>query len=214
MQMNGAFGGPRAPVRNFSDSLPTSMAVIGLVWAVVVGAGVFSAEIDWRVGEFWRTRPIPFWRFFAAKFSVGLLAVFLVLDQSTIAIAWTCRDWGRSYTAGWPYLACIVPLHSVMFALAVAWTCALRRPVLGAMAAFASFVLIEFAMESSHVTGGFDPITVYDALVHDLQVTRGGIGLTAHGYPLVAAGMAAILLASIVIAGLALRRYDPRRQTG
>jgi hypothetical protein len=114
----------------------------------------------------------------------------------------------------WPYIGCILPFHSAMFAVAVAWTCVLRRPVLGGMAALASFVLIEFTMELSHVTRGFDPISVYNALVHDLQVTRGGIGLTAHGYPFVAAGTAVVLLASIVIAGLALRRYDPRRQTG
>jgi hypothetical protein len=213
-QAVGVFDGPHAPLRNFAGSLPTSMEFIGLVWAVVVGAGIFSAEINWRIGEFWRTRPIPFWQFFAAKFFVGLAAVLLVLDATTVAVACFSLNSEPSYGADWPYIACVVPMHSVMFALAVAWVCVLRRPVLGAMAAFASFVSIEFIIDWSHFTRGFEPLSVYIALVQDLQVTRGDIGLTSHGYPFVAAGMAVMFFAAILVGGLALRRYDRGRQSG
>jgi hypothetical protein len=199
-------------LQQFADSLPMSMLGIGLLWSVVVGAGVFSAEVDWRVGEFWRTRPIPFWRFFAAKFCVGLLAVLLVLDATTIAVSWSFPNWNweRYKSLNWPYLACIVPLHSVMFAVAVAWTCVLRRAVLGGMAALVSFALVEQIIHWSEAAARcLDPIVVYEGL------GRGGIGFMANdNYLVVTAGMGVILVASIMVAGLALRRYDPRRQSG
>lgn len=196
----------------FADSLPTSTLFIGLLWAVVVGAGVFSAEVDWRVGEFWRTRPIPFWQFFAAKFLVGLLAVLVVLDATTIAASWGLRNliWESYKRLDWLYIACIVPLHSAMFAVAVAWTCLLRRPVLAAVAAVVSFALFEEVIHWSEAAArAFDPITLY------ARFRRGGFGLIAHDeYPVIAAAMAVVFVASTMIAGLALRRYDPRRQSG
>jgi hypothetical protein len=41
------------------------------------------------------------------------------------------------------------------------------------------------------------------------DVASGRIELTAHHYPVVAVGMAVILMASFVIGGLAIRRYAP-----
>jgi hypothetical protein len=180
----------------------------------VVGAGAFSAEIDWRVGEFWRTQPIPFWRFFAAKFFVGLLAVLLVLDATTIAVSWNSAMRGSYESMNWPYITCIVPLHSVMFAVAVACTCALRRPVLGGMAAIGSFVFLEIVIEWSETTRHLDPVQVYNNLLSGSRSLGQPIDFAAHGYPVVAAAMGVVFLASIVVGGLALQRYDPRRQSG
>jgi hypothetical protein len=201
-------------LRHFADSMPSSMWIIGLMWAVVVGAGAFSAEIDSRIGEFWRTWPIPFWHMFVIKFFVGLLAVLLVLDATTIAVSWQSPHWGDYRSMNWPYIACIVPLHATMFAVAVAWTCVLRRPVLGGMATVVSFAMMTILIEWFETTRHFDPIEVYDNLALKSPIAHGQIDFTAHGYPVVATAMGVILLASIVIAGLALRRYDPKRQAG
>jgi len=187
------------------------MSAIGLLWSVIVGAGVFAAEIDWRIGEFWRTRPIPFWRFFGTKFFVGLLAVLVVLDATTIVFSRSFPAWASAYRIlNWPYLACVVPLHAVMFALAVAWTCVLRRPVLGAVAAIVSFALMEEVLHwSEEAARSLDPILVYE------NVSSRGISLWGHeGYPVVAAGMVVTFVALTLVAALALRRYDPRRQSG
>lgn len=214
MEMGDVFGQCGGVLERFADSLPSSMWVIGLLWSVVVGAGLFSAEIDWRVGEFWRTRPIPFWRFFSAKFFVGLLAVLLVLDATTIAVSWNSPNWGDYHSMNWPYIACIVPLHAVMFAMAAAWTCVLRRPAVGGMVAIVCFAMLQFAMDWSQAARCLDPIEVYNHLASRTPSATEPIDFTAHGYPLLAAAMGAVLLGSIVVGGLALRRYDPRRQSG
>lgn len=212
----------------FAHGLPTSTAVAGLLWSVVVGAGIFSAEIDWRVGEFWRTRPIQFSRLFATKFFVGLLAVLLVLDVTTIVFSWAFStewafpasgsreslNWMSVKSLNWPYIACIVPFHAVMFAVAVAWTCVLRRPVLGGMAAAVSFWLMEIAIQWWDAAGRFEPFSVYHRLAYASTISGGRIDFTASGYPAVALAMEIAFLASLAVAGLALHRYDPRRQTG
>jgi hypothetical protein len=196
-------------LRRLSDAMHSSMAVVGMLWATVVGAGLFSTEIDWRIGEFWRVWPVPFRRMFAIKFLVGLLVVLLVLDGTTIAASWNSPYWGTYCSMNWPYIACILPLHAVMFAVAVGWTCLLRRPVFGGIATIISFTFVNVLFGRFSGLRHFDPIDVYNNLAYGAQAAGGRIDLTAHNYPVVAAGMAVILLASLLIGGLALRRYAP-----
>jgi ABC-type transport system involved in multi-copper enzyme maturation permease subunit len=196
--------------QRYTDSMSSSLWIVGLLWAVVVGAGLFSSEIDWRVGEFWRTRPISAGQLFGVKFIAGLLAVLLVLDGTVVVAGWNSPNWGHYYAMNWPYIACFLPLHSTMFAIAVAWTCLLRRAVLGGMAAIATYALTTITLEWSDVTRGFDPIHVFN----ESGFRDRSAGNVAYNYPVVAAAMGLILIASILIGWLALRRYDPRRQTG
>ncbi|MEN6407060.1 MAG: hypothetical protein ABFC77_11385, partial [Thermoguttaceae bacterium] len=97
---------------------------------------------------------------------------------------------------------------ATMFAIAAAWACLLRRPVLGGMAAIGSFMMVNIGMEWWETTRRFDPIDVYNNL------TGGSIDFTSQGYPVAATGLAVILLASTLVAGLTLRRYVPQRQGG
>ncbi len=205
----GTHGSEHQLLQRLTDALPSSMWSIGLVWAVVVGAGTFAPEIDSRIGEFWRTLPISTGSLFIVKFFVGLLAVLLVLDASTIAVSWRSPQWGDYYTMNWPYIACFLPLHATMFAIAVAWACVLRRAVLGGMAAIVTFGLINIMLEWSDATRDFSPVEVYNHLA-----MRGPLDFTAHGYPVVAMAMGVALFTSILVGWLALRRYDPRRQSG
>jgi hypothetical protein len=200
-----------ALVRRLTDVLPSSMWVVGLLWAVVVGAGVFAAEMDSRISEFWRTWPTSAWRLFAVKFVIGLMAVLLVLDGTTIAATWKSPHWGNYHSMNWPYIACIVPLHATMFAVAVAWACVLRRAVLGGMAAIVTFAIAMAALEWSSTTRDFTPIEVYNRLnnMGPLE-THGPLDFTAHGYPVVATAMGLAILVSLVVGWQALRRYRPR----
>ncbi|MGA2259648.1 MAG: hypothetical protein ABSG53_33650, partial [Thermoguttaceae bacterium] len=197
-------------LRRYTDSMSSSTWVIGLLWAVVVGAGVFSAELDSRLGEFWRTWPIAFWRFFTIKFFIGLLAVLLVLDGTTIAASWNSPNWGAYRCMNWPYIVCIVPLHATMFAIAVAWVCLLRRPVLGGMAAAGSYMMMNLGLDWWETTRQFDPIAVYNHLALRTSASLESADIAAIMVP----AMGGILLACIVIAGLGLRRYGPRRHAG
>jgi ABC-type transport system involved in multi-copper enzyme maturation permease subunit len=211
-QLDAANFDPNLPlVRRLTDVLPSSMWVVGLLWAVVVGAGVFAAEMDSRISEFWRAWPTSAWRLFAVKFVIGLVAVLLVLDGTTIAASWNSPRWGNYYSMNWPYIACIVPLHATMFAVAVAWACVLRRAVLGGMAAIVTFAIVMAALDWSSTTRGFTPIEVYNRLnnMGPLE-TRGPLDFTAHGYPVVATAMGLAILVSLVVGWQALRRYRPR----
>ena len=114
-----------AVVLRATDVLPGIMWVVGLLWASVVGAGIFASEFDHRISEFWRTWPTSSWRFFAVKCLIGMATTLVVLDGSTIAATWNSA-WGYSQNMSWPYIACIVPLHATMFSVAVAWACVLR----------------------------------------------------------------------------------------
>jgi hypothetical protein len=194
-------------LRQYTDNMSSSTWFIGILWAVVVGAGVFSAELDSRLGEFWRTWPIAFWRFFTIKFFIGLLAVLLVLDGTTIAATWNSPNWGAYRCMNWLYIACIVPLHATMYAIAVAWVCLLRRPVLGGMAAVASVAMMTLGLEEWETTRQFDPIYVYN----NLTLGRSASRAAADAAAIVVPALGAILLACIVIAALGLRRYGPWR---
>jgi hypothetical protein len=199
-------------VWSFIDALPSNMWFIGVLWAVVVGAGTFATEMDWRIGEFWRTLPISAGSLFAVKFIVGLFTVLMMLDASIVAAAWNSRSWGSYHAMNWPYIACFIPLHATMFAMTVALTCTLRRPVVGAMLAIGALMLVNLTLDWFNADD-FDPIQVYNHFHHRAPSgTQGSLDFTAHNYPLVAAAMGLILLLSAVLGWLALRRYDPRRQ--
>jgi hypothetical protein len=80
------------------------------------------------------------------------------------------------------------------------------------MAAVGSFAMMNLGLDWWKTTHQFDPIEVYNNLALKTTTLPGPIDFTAHGYPVVATGMGVIILASIIIAGLALRRYAPRMQ--
>ncbi|MEO7402058.1 MAG: hypothetical protein ABIU95_00145, partial [Burkholderiales bacterium] len=206
-------GGPYwGLVLRAADELPGSMWVVGLLWATVVGAGIFASEFDHRISEFWRTWPTSSWRFFAVKFLIGMATTLAVLDGSTIAATWT-SPWGYSERMSWPYIACIVPLHATMYSIAVAWACVLRRAVLGGMAAIVTFAIVLAALAWSSATRDLSPIEVYNRLnnygMGPLE-THGPLDFSAHGFPIVATAMGLIIVACVLIGRRALGRYRPR----
>jgi hypothetical protein len=215
LQMDATtFNSDTSIVRKVTDILPSSMWVVGLLWSIVVGAGTFAPELDSRIAEFWRAWPTATWRLFSVKFLIGLAAVLLVLDGTTIAVSWNSPNWGHYYFMNWPYIACIVPLHATMFAVAVAWTCLLRRPVVGGMAAFATFMLFMIAMDWSNTTRQFSPIEVYDKLNEmnrNLSAVPSSIDFATHNYPAMAAAMALLIFTAALTGWWALRSYSPRR---
>ncbi len=217
-QMSMATFDPDASmVRQVTDVLPSSMWIVGLLWSIVVGAGMFAPEVDSRIAEFWRAWPTGTWRLFSVKFFVGLAAVLLVLDGSTIAVSWNSPNWGNYYFMNWPYIACMVPFHATMFAVAVAWTCLLRRPVVGGMAAFATFVLLMAITDWSNTTRQFSPIEVYNRLNSNnmtLRIAPTPVDFSAHNYPVMAAAMVVVIVAMAFTGWWALRSYAPRRGIG
>lgn len=68
--------------------LPHSAFIVAMLWAIVVGSGLFSADLGAGLGAFWRSRPISPSLWFWTKFLVGLAAVVAVLDGVPILASW------------------------------------------------------------------------------------------------------------------------------
>ena len=189
-------------------------AMIGILWASVVGVGSVADEIDRRSGDFWRTRPIPFWRLFTIKFVVGLLVVAAVLDGPLVAINTLVTfksDPPKFFPTAWVYVACVLPVHGVMFAQALAWACLLRRVALGAMAALGTLIVFMLAEVAVPALEAFSPLAMYNELLHEAKARGGRVDLSTCGYPGVVAVLALATLAAYLIAGYSLSTYQPPR---
>jgi hypothetical protein len=191
----------------YGDSLlaqmPHSTTVVAILWAAVVGASLYSAELGDGLGAFWRSRPIPTGMWFSCKFLVGLVAVLAVLDGTTILVSWsTSQD--TVTEMGWAYVGSIPIVHAVVYALAVLGTCWLRKPVLGGFLAAFGFGTLSVAMQSFPAIGFLEPIHIHNQLMYAERA--GQLDFSQHGYPLVYGTLA---VSVVLIALLAYRAARP-----
>jgi hypothetical protein len=185
---------------SFSTSLlthmPHSMFVVAMLWAVVVGSGLYSADLSTGLGAFWRSRPISPDLWFWTKFVVGLAAVVGVLDGVTILASWKSPRAEMTTGMSWAYVGCFPIIHALMYVLAVLGTCWLRRPVIGGILAILGYTLLTVAITTFPITNGLEPINVYNELL--FAERSGQVDFKQHGYPLVYG----VLLVSIVLLAL------------
>jgi hypothetical protein len=180
--MDGGRGGHSLGATMLMD-MPHSTWIVAMLWAVVVGSSLYSAELAPGLGSFWRSRPISPGKWFWTKFVIGLLAVLTVLDGVTILLSWTSPRDSMTTGMSWAYVACMPIQHAFLYALAVLATCWLRKSVIGAFLALAGFAILMVAIDAFPATSPFDPTNVYNGL---LQAERAGhVEFTHHGYPLV-----------------------------
>lgn len=188
-----------APVSVLMD-LPHSTWAVGTLWAVVVGSSLFSAELGSKLSEFWRSRPISPRSWFWCKFTVGWLAVILTLDGLTALACWHAPRTSPTTGMSWAYLACVPLMHSFLYALAVVGTCALRKPVVGGLAALFGYTVISVLFGLSSDTQSLDPLDVYNRLV--MAERNGLLNLLAGNYAQV---YSALLLITIILTLAAAR---------
>ncbi len=184
--------------------LPHSVFFTGMLWAVVVGSGLYSTDLGPKLGGFWRSRPISPQMWFWCKFFVGLTVVLMVLDGTTILISWNAPR--ESMTAGmsWAYIACFPVLHAMLYSLAVLGTCAFRRPVMGGVLAIVFYTIVTAVITAFPATLHLEPINIYNAL---LSTERGGrVGFLQHSYPFV---YGAIAISVFAFAQLAFQFAKP-----
>ncbi len=182
-------------------AMPHTISFVGMLWATVVGSGLYSAELDPRLGAFWRSRPISSDMWFWCKFIVGLAAVLIVLDGVTILASWNAPRDSPTTGMSWAYVGCFPVIHALLYALAVLGTCWLRKPVIGAFMAILGFAVLNIAITTFPLTDHLDPFTVYNNLLRDERA--GHVDLTQHGYPLVYG----VLAVSTFILGLVSSRF-------
>jgi ABC-type transport system involved in multi-copper enzyme maturation permease subunit len=163
--------------------MPDTIAFVGMLWAVVVGSALYSAELGSGLGGFWRSRPISSGRWFWCKFIVGLAAVLIVLDVVTILTSWNAPRDSPTSGMSWAYVGCFPIVHALMYALAVLGTCWFRKPVIGAFVAILGYAVLTLTITAFPLTDSLEPIDIYNKL---LQAERAGnIDFAQHRYPLV-----------------------------
>jgi hypothetical protein len=173
-------------------NMPHSTWIVAMLWGVVVGSSLYSAELAPGLGYFWRSRPISPGQWFWSKFVIGLLAVLAVLDGVTILLSWALPRDSMTTGMSWAYVGCMPIQHSFLYALAVLGTCWLRKPVIGGFLALAGFVILTVAIGAFPATSPFDPTDVYNNLLHAERA--GQMDFTRNGYPLVYGSLALMIL--------------------
>ncbi|MCA9016749.1 MAG: hypothetical protein KDA77_15560 [Planctomycetaceae bacterium] len=194
-------------------SLPSAMWITGLLWATVVGTGVFAAELSKGLGHFWMSRPIQIKRWFWLKYLVGLCAVLLVLDGTTILLSWNSLHYGAAMQSmygsnllSWSYIACFPVLHAMMYSLAVLGVCWWKKPVRGAVAALAVFFISSMIIESIPGVSELDPLYVYNNLF--MAERQGTFDLSGSHFPLVFGTICVVTLFTAYLASRKVQRFE------
>ncbi len=198
----------------FRHQLPGSMHVLGLLWATVVGAGVIGAELSSGLGHFWRSRPISVRSWFWMKYLIGLLAVLIVLDGTTIYVSWDTlfmsaeekMRYSLSSILSWSYIVCVPLLHAMLYSLAVLGVCWWKKPVRGAVVAAVVFFLSSLLIESIPGVSDYDPFYVYNNLA--LAERKGMFDLSMYHFPLVFGLIAGITLGAAFLAFRKMQRLE------
>ncbi len=191
------------------SDLPHTVFFTGMLWSVVVGSGLYSADLVSKLGDFWRSRPISAGLWFWCKFVVGLTTVLLVLDGTTSLLCWTAPRDKLTSGMSWAYVACMPIIHALMFSLAVLGTCVLRRPVIGGIFALVSYFALTAIVEAFPATMHLEPLHIYNEILKD---ERAGQFVIARSDYLTVYG--AFTIAIVVNAVLAFRFSQSLQQNG
>lgn len=168
-------GQPGALLRG---ALPQTTAMIGMIWPVVVGSGIFGGDFREKLGEFWRSRPISPRAWFWGKYVIGLAAVILALDGTVILVSWDAPN--DMMEMSWTYVACFPILHALMYTAAVLSTSWIRKPVVGGLLALISIGLVMTTMGTFPGLDSFDPLHTYNELYFREEAL--GIDVTQSNY--------------------------------
>ncbi len=128
------------------------------------------------------------------KFLVGLFAVLLVMDGSTILVSWNAPIRTGMMTEGmsYAYVARMPMIHSLMYSLAVLGTCLFRQPLMGGVCAILYYAIATMAITAFPGTMKLEPGNTYNDL-HSSE-RSGIIDFTKHGYPIVYSALAVLAI--------------------
>jgi hypothetical protein len=194
--------------------MPHSMFFMAMLWAVVVGSSVYSADLGSGLGIFWRSRPISPGMWFWTKFVIGLVAVLAVLDGVTILVAWNSPREEMTAGMSWAYVGCFPIIHALMYALAVLGTCWLRKPAIGGVLAILAFAVLTAVITAFPTTNRLEPIKIYNALLSSERGVQsaeraGHVDFTKHGYPLVYGALAVSIVLLALLSSRLARPLQP-----
>ncbi|MFG0334908.1 MAG: hypothetical protein ACF8TS_16250 [Maioricimonas sp. JB049] len=191
-----------------AGSLPGAVWVVGDLWGMIVGAGIFASELRPNLHQFWRSRPISPSSWFWVKYVCGLVAVLVVLDLVAIVAGYQYATFVQDEThrISTSYIVCFPLQHAWMYSVAVAGVCWLRKPVWGVMCAFGVLTLESAATAAIPGMEAYNSVDVYNNLVSDERL--GHLSLWQHGYPVVYGATALMTIAAALLARRAIARDD------
>jgi predicted permease len=131
-------------------SLGPVLAMIGILFTTVLGAGVFLRDVEPGLNTFWRSRPIRpnfwFWTKYLTGFGLWMIALgipatlFLLLNLDRMD---ELRD-------SWQVVLYLLSASVAIFASSVATTCLVRQPVYACLLSLGT-VLILFGTVASKI---------------------------------------------------------------
>jgi hypothetical protein len=137
------------------------LAFFGGVWAIIVGATMFAAELEPRLYTFWRSRPIDPSNWFRVKYVAGASIALLCFD---LPGAWVGHSYNQvsRFEGVIPYLICVPLLHLSVYSVAVMIVCLVRQTVYaGILSMSAMLVLVLLpTLLSMHQTA-WQPLNVW-----------------------------------------------------
>ncbi|MFO0872035.1 MAG: hypothetical protein U0935_24170 [Pirellulales bacterium] len=185
--------------------LPSTTWFLGMLWSAIVGVAIFSGELQPKLEQFWRSRPIAPGTWFWMKFAVGLFAVvglFDLLPAALLAAVGTRTYPGQPGTSVSAYLACMPLMHALVYSLAVAAVCRLKRPIPAAIVALVAFAILDAVPQSIPGCGDLSTIDVFNRLNF---TNRERADLLDSGYPLVYGPVLVLTLGAVLLARRTLR---------
>ncbi len=122
---------PSVPTNVIGEAYFTSAAFVGCLVALVAGIGVCLNDMNPRVNEFWRSRPIQPDAWFWIRFVTGLLVVLASIYGPIALLAVFRFPMLRTWNPSEAYL--LPAMQVAVFAAAVATTCLVRQAVYAAI---------------------------------------------------------------------------------
>ncbi|MFO0818292.1 MAG: hypothetical protein U1A77_10150 [Pirellulales bacterium] len=185
--------------------LPSTTWFLGMLWSAIVGVAIFSGELQPKLEQFWRSRPIAPGNWFWMKFAIGLFAVvglFDLLPAALLAVVGTRTNPGQPGTSVFAYLACMPLMHALVYSLAVAAVCRLKRSIPAAIVALVAFFILDAVPKSIPGCGELSTIDVFNRLD---GANRERSDLLDSGYPIVYGTVLALIMGAIFLAWRTLR---------
>jgi len=123
-------GGPRDGLSLFRSTLYVSSVYLGVVWAIVIAATLFSADLEPRLVAFWRSRPIDPGAWFRIKYLTGAIVLLAFIDLPALCAAALGRPLAISSAESLvSFLVCVPATHLAIYSMAVLIACLVRHTV-------------------------------------------------------------------------------------
>lgn len=109
---------------------------IGFLWAIMVGTGTFAPDLEPRLANFWRSRPIDPIKWFWLKYLTGAAAIVAFIDAPVVVWILSMVEEGHWNDAKLLAFACVPLMHLAVYSIAVLLACLVRQIVYAGILAF------------------------------------------------------------------------------